>query len=391
MKRLSQEWKALVADPFGPTATLQEDKYPVAFSPCCIRFGLGVCVEDLAPDLVSKIDAVARRMNRLVFFRCLRPCSLLVEWLPLFMVIMPADDGGDEFWLLMMVARSKSPQSPVFVDCDITADEDEAGSPVVGTTIKVDFSLHLSNGRMYTDIAEKCSDISQLQIHSLEYDWQTLDTLKVTEVNVDISEHLKSKRSEKATDKDKDFDLVRDWEKVKTDRKRQSKAKSCGSKACAGSSDEELDGGAHVNIPVHDTGNDDEDSASDAEAPAAGAVCDDDDEAFASAVLGFVDEAEQERDALPVWDPASKSVKDCDTGQVIGSIKGLHIGTAKECVSIYCRLHQCSPPLRRIGAAPSNRDILSWFRAGQQECPPGKGGRAAHLRMFKAMCPPAVS
>ena len=409
MKRLANEWKGAVGDPVGPTANLQDEKYPVAFSPCCTRFGSGFCMHGLGPGMVSKVDAVASKLNRLVFFRCLRPCPFLVEWLPLFVITVDTN----AFWLLMMAARSKSPQAPVFLDCDTVADDGEGGLPVVGTTIKVKLEC-VCNGTLYRRMAERL--VGNVGIQSLDYDWQTLDTLKVTEVKSDISEHFQSSRAEKTENKDKDFELVRDWDKTKLKRKGQKEATASGRRPRAGTAElpasgEELDedvalpllgedAGEAITADAADDSSEDSEQAAGASQPARGSGSGSSqstaalqgvpgDEALeASAVLSLAQEAQEERDALPVWDPASMSVKDQDTGTVVGSIKGLHSGTPKECVSIYCRLHACSPPLRRIATAPSNHDILSWFRAGQQECPPGKAGREAHLKLFRTMCPP---
>lgn len=420
---MAKDWKDLVSEAFGPTASLQDEKYPVAFLPCCARFGLGVCAHDLAPDLLINIDAVARKLNRLVFFRCLRPCTFLVEWLPLFLITTVPDANGCDFWLLMMVARSKSPMTPVFVDCDIVEGEGELGLPVAGTTVKVNLQLNVQNGRLYKRMAEM-SD-GNVQVSSLEYDWQSLDTLKVVEVKSDISEHLRSSKAEKK-EKDKEFELVRDWDKVKLPKT----GKRPGRKPGGGDGDEESDGDVDMSLPLIGGDGDffeADGSSSGGEAfedpgpgpglrsadgrggvrsargrgrgsargrggrgePQLGEAGDSasDEGLDADEVLDLAHEAEQERDVLPVWDALSKNVTDSETGNTIGSIKGVHVGTKKECVAVYCRLHQCNPPMRRIAAAPTNEAILAWFRAGLQDCPAGKAGRNEHLRLFKTMCP----
>jgi hypothetical protein len=48
---------------------------------------------------------------------------------------------------------------------------------------------------------------------------------------------------------------------------------------------------------------------------------------------------------MPRWDTTTCQVM--EDGRSIGRIKPMHVNTSKEAVSVYCRLHKCSPPLRR--------------------------------------------
>ena len=89
--------------------------------------------------------------------------------------------------------------------------------------------------------------------------------------------------------------------------------------------------------------------------------------------------------ALPTWDPKDFQVR--DGGVIIGRIKPTHENSPKEAISVYCRLHGCSVPLRRVCQCPPMPQILDWFNAGLHDVPKGQVGKAQHLSLWKAMCP----
>ena len=90
-------------------------------------------------------------------------------------------------------------------------------------------------------------------------------------------------------------------------------------------------------------------------------------------------------DSLPYWEPTTKQVHCATTDKIIGRLTTLHTDTKQECVSTYCRLHQCRPPMRGTTKASSYPKLLKWFDRGQRECAQGKEGRAAHMRIWKEM------
>lgn len=63
--------------------------------------------------------------------------------------------------------------------------------------------------------------------------------------------------------------------------------------------------------------------------------------------------------------PSDCQVRDRESDKIIGRIKLMHENTNREAVSVYCRMHGCSPPLTRSINAPSHIDMLRWFKAGQ--------------------------
>jgi hypothetical protein len=87
-------------------------------------------------------------------------------------------------------------------------------------------------------------------------------------------------------------------------------------------------------------------------------------------------------DDMPRYDPASYQVLLPPHGRILGRIKPLHLGTPKEAVSVYCRIHGCAPGLRTRKNAHSVEAMLSWFQEGI-DLPHGAPGKAAHLRAWQ--------
>ena len=96
-----------------------------------------------------------------------------------------------------------------------------------------------------------------------------------------------------------------------------------------------------------------------------------------------IDEMAREAE-LPWIDPVTKQVHNPLDGAIIGRIKPMHEGTPKECLSIYCRMHQCVPPLRRTVHALPLDALRRWFADGLA-LPRGKEHRAAHLAIMRAL------
>jgi len=86
----------------------------------------------------------------------------------------------------------------------------------------------------------------------------------------------------------------------------------------------------------------------------------------------------------PVWNVDTCDVVDPQTNAVLGRIKPMHVGTEREAVSVYCRIHQCRVPLQRLHTAPSTAQILEWFWQGQQ-LGRGKEHQSEHVRMFRQL------
>jgi hypothetical protein len=87
---------------------------------------------------------------------------------------------------------------------------------------------------------------------------------------------------------------------------------------------------------------------------------------------------------LPRWNPENHQVTDAETGAILGRIKEMHLGTTKEAISVYCRLHGCSPPLQRTATSPTNQQLVMWFNRGI-ELGRGPQHKAEHIRMFKEL------
>ena len=85
---------------------------------------------------------------------------------------------------------------------------------------------------------------------------------------------------------------------------------------------------------------------------------------------------------LPTWSPDGFQVRQRGTERILGRIKPLRVGTAQEAVSVYCRLHQCAPPLKRLCQALPQRKALAWLLEGL-EMPDGKSGQAEHMALWR--------
>ena len=85
---------------------------------------------------------------------------------------------------------------------------------------------------------------------------------------------------------------------------------------------------------------------------------------------------------MPRFNPDKKSVHHPHTGEILGHIRPMKVDTPQECISIYCRLHGCAPPLKRLHQALPHREMIEWFRDGLHEVPRGKEHRTKHVAMF---------
>lgn len=68
-------------------------------------------------------------------------------------------------------------------------------------------------------------------------------------------------------------------------------------------------------------------------------------------------------------------------GDILGCIKPVNPNERKEAISIYCRLHGCSPPLGRAAASMPTRLLLRWF-ADALEMGRSRDHRAERLAAF---------
>jgi hypothetical protein len=74
--------------------------------------------------------------------------------------------------------------------------------------------------------------------------------------------------------------------------------------------------------------------------------------------------------------------RDVRTGRVLGTVSIVRPGEPNECISMYCRMHQCKPPLRISRLRPPNmHNIQQWYHLGRS-IPDGKAGQAEHMRRF---------
>jgi len=94
----------------------------------------------------------------------------------------------------------------------------------------------------------------------------------------------------------------------------------------------------------------------------------------------------QEAAQVPVpnvyWDPASYQVHlgQSSAGAILGRVKPMKINTPQECVSVYCRRHQCTK-LIKAKDAPHTDNLLRWFEQGL-DIPQGTDHKRQHMGLW---------
>ena len=99
-------------------------------------------------------------------------------------------------------------------------------------------------------------------------------------------------------------------------------------------------------------------------------------------IVAAVAEADAENADLPTLNHSDNKVRD-PSGTIIGAVTIMHPNTKGEAVSVYCRLHGCKAPCKRLHQAPSTVQILRWFKRGYTELSRNRLDREAHLQMYR--------
>ena len=88
----------------------------------------------------------------------------------------------------------------------------------------------------------------------------------------------------------------------------------------------------------------------------------------------------------PKYDELTYQVHDAISNDIIGRIKPMHIGSSSEAMTVYCRLHGCRPPVRRVHVALSRPQMIRWFARGTQIHGLGpNGGREEHMSFWREL------
>jgi hypothetical protein len=101
-----------------------------------------------------------------------------------------------------------------------------------------------------------------------------------------------------------------------------------------------------------------------------------------------VDEMEEVMESIKVniVTAEKEEFEEIATGRIVGSRTICHVGTRREAISVYCRLHQCKTPMKRTHQAPTVLQVKAWFSAGL-DLERGAPGRAEHLgRLWRDHC-----
>ena len=86
-----------------------------------------------------------------------------------------------------------------------------------------------------------------------------------------------------------------------------------------------------------------------------------------------------------MWDKVSKEVRHPTDNSVIGRITFVKEDKPDAAVAVYCRLRQCSCPLKLAKHVLDTVQLRRWFQAGL-DLGSGKQHREAHMRLYREMC-----
>ena len=85
---------------------------------------------------------------------------------------------------------------------------------------------------------------------------------------------------------------------------------------------------------------------------------------------------------MPLNDTDTHQVRDSiNPSEVFGRIVAVRENTPQECITVYCRLHQCKKMIS-LRPAPSSVQMRRWFQAGIG-LTRGKAGQREHLEKWK--------
>ena len=87
---------------------------------------------------------------------------------------------------------------------------------------------------------------------------------------------------------------------------------------------------------------------------------------------------------LPRWDARTGQFRNPSDNVILGRARVLKAGMPGETIAVYCRLHQCYPPIRPTRRALPEVTLARWF-AADMELPRGPDGRAQHMALFREL------
>ena len=337
----------------------------------------------------------------------------------LLLCISWASAGVEAHVVVLLIAQLKLPALPVFLVCEMPAD---GIGP--GCLVKPKLNQVLDHLCTSAEIAMNfcLSGSAACRLQRLEYRFEALDALRVQDLT-DLTDVVLGIRRRKPTTQD-DAVLKRLAQMSKppqaqsarhpatgATRRRGGRHAGRGRGAArgagrgAGGDDEDLAASAAIDAHVES----DRSGTSTSEASNLGDSQSDSENEVLGLIAGEAiaphevegHELELDRETLHLWEEGGEHARDPDEPDEVlefdedgatvldfdaartklGRVKGLHEGTSREQLSVYCRRHKCSKILRAVDS-PTHVQLLQWFEAGKK-IPAGKEHRATHMRLFQ--------
>jgi hypothetical protein len=376
IRKLSQEWETQVGDIFhfkGPgDDSLLDDRE----SPCCVMLGLGMCRQACHQQLLIEKRAADALLRRLVYFV---PDDVVrdgVRDLPLYYITPNGTDEHCNTGLLgLMVASLKNPVLAVVME----PDRNGQARLDPGTVLRLPLEKGSASMWEPSNFVLKLAELgSSPGVYHVRYQWRPSARMEVLGVD-SVTDLLWRSRERPRSEKDPVFDSLVSLQRKPKARKmprQDANARTCEEDSCH-SDDSDLI--MSVMPPPPPPPSPPPAVVLDTIADIAG------DAPAHEAQADWQYEADQE--VLPAVDKVNAGkahVRHPGTNAIIGSITLVRPGQSTEAQSVYCRLHQCKPPMRRIARAPAEVDIQRWFARGMV-MPAGAAGTRMHLQAWRDM------
>ena len=408
---LSAEWESFIGQAVEPEVA--DDPRDDARTPCSIAFRVGLCERDCTQEFLNakvKADAAIRKL--VYFAPAPEPEDDGVTDLPLFCFASNGEaEGPPSSVLAVMVASLKNPVLAVFMEVLCNTDAGLAPGAILRLPLERGSGSMWLPSHFVLKLAELGDD---LRISVVKYEWGPNAAMKVTSVE-DITAALSAPagRRQQAEDKDPVYDTLQGVLAAKKPKRQRQAARQPQHRRRQRT---QAHGG---DVPDNHGGDDGDEGVSegagaesDSSDAAEGAIAEDpvmlmmpqappppapepaqdgevadlpgDDPAIAPEELQDWRDAVEHAELPQVErvSPAKVHVRNSETNAIMGTISMVRPGTGTEALAVYCRLHQCKPPLRRTFQAPGEISIRRWFAQGAA-CPGGAAGRAQHMQAWR--------
>lgn len=203
--KLSSLWQETYKKPIESSATSAKIfDHSSKDGPCCTLYGMGFCKHAISKQ---DHDALSEYLKLLAKVTVFNP-RYLNNQVPLYQ-FLPADGGKSIGYLALLIASSRSPIVPVFLDCTVS------DAKHVGLQLGVKVLLQLEHGSRHIHgpaaVARRLLELHQgqkLKVMRASYSWTGSCSLQVNAVQDVTSEVWAPAPKAKAAATDEVFKLV---------------------------------------------------------------------------------------------------------------------------------------------------------------------------------------